>query len=448
MSQPAGGYAAPANLTHRGTASSSSITDVYTFSAKAIGTAPASGTDRYVIVCAAGSRADVATYLKEISIGGVDGFCAVHEASPKWQEYGGVAFGMAKINTGTTADIVITFEDADRCLISWWTVEVEEDAPFGPLRTTKADNADPLSLNITSDDNSIVFAGVHDDESEGTTWTGLTEQSDDVVNYWGLSTAHKEVTTGGSETISANLTTADSMGMSIVFGYKPDSGITYEALTAATDDNPVSNAFTFSSHGLGTAASDRKIILGITALHGSTRTLSSVTIGGVTATITVQANGSSADHQSIVIADVPTGATGDIVVTFSASTTVCGIVGVAVYGLSSSTAVATYTSRSTSSGTAKLCALFDTEVTLNTFVFMMGSCGDNNTTTHTFEANAGHASYNTITEIGDATQVNDDDDIGIAGAVVHDAFLDELFEVDVVYNATVNHRYVASAVFS
>lgn len=79
--------------------------------------------------------------------------------------------------------------------------------------------------------------------------------------------------------------------------------------------------FTFSSQNLGTASSDRYIIVGIgTRKAGTTGQINSVTVGGVSATIVGQTKATGDSNNStagMAIALVPTGTTGDVVVTMS-----------------------------------------------------------------------------------------------------------------------------------
>lgn len=112
---------------------------------------------------------------------------------------------------------------------------------------------------------------------------------------------------------------------------------------------------TFSGENLGTASADRYIIVNVSGRSGvAGRTISSVTIGGVTATESVQAG--DANNKSVAgiyIANVPTGATGDIVVTFSGSK-VCGI------GVYHATNLASTTPTDTGSDTSGTSPLSDT----------------------------------------------------------------------------------------
>src|SRR3990167_11105596 len=76
--------------------------------------------------------------------------------------------------------------------------------------------------------------------------------------------------------------------------------------------------YTFSAENLGVAASDRFIVVTITgrSSDGGARTIDTVTIGGVTATINIQI-ANSGSFNGIATAAVPTGTTGDIVITWS-----------------------------------------------------------------------------------------------------------------------------------
>jgi hypothetical protein len=80
-------------------------------------------------------------------------------------------------------------------------------------------------------------------------------------------------------------------------------------------------AQTFASQSIGTAYTNRLVCVAVGWATGSsnTITLSSATIGGVSATIATQAHGWYSSGTAIIYAVVPTGATGDIVLTFSNS---------------------------------------------------------------------------------------------------------------------------------
>lgn len=99
-------------------------------------------------------------------------------------------------------------------------------------------------------------------------------------------------------------------------------------------------AYTFAAQDIGNATADRRVIVGVHGGGLAGDTLSSVTIGGVAATIVVQAQGED-EIAAIAIADVPDGATADVVCTFS-DTAARAAIGVwSVVGLTSSTPVDT-----------------------------------------------------------------------------------------------------------
>tara|TARA_R110000803_G_scaffold47011_2_gene98382 strand:- start:717 stop:1370 length:654 start_codon:yes stop_codon:yes gene_type:complete len=104
-------------------------------------------------------------------------------------------------------------------------------------------------------------------------------------------------------------------------GIVDDVNLTYLGHTV---DNVDRTVYTFSSLSLGAAAVDRLIVLGVGNTAGWN--ITSITIGGVStsevATIDIEAtSGNIWFHQAVV----PTGTTGDIVVTFSGASERCGL---------------------------------------------------------------------------------------------------------------------------
>lgn len=88
--------------------------------------------------------------------------------------------------------------------------------------------------------------------------------------------------------------------------------------------------YTFSSQNLGTAAAGRYIIVAIEARKSGVDTtllVSSVTVGGVSATIAMQRLVSSTNTNiaALAIAAVPSGTNGNVDVTFSSGMLRCGI---------------------------------------------------------------------------------------------------------------------------
>ena len=125
---------------------------------------------------------------------------------------------------------------------------------------------------------------------------------------------------------------------------------TVEYVATQTAANTSSTSFTFSGCNIGSAAVGRRVFAAIGFYSGTNRTVTSVTIGGVAATIHAQIQGdiasSSAVH-TVVLASVPldAGTTADIVVTMSGSSS-AQIKACATYkvtGLQSDTAIDTDT---------------------------------------------------------------------------------------------------------
>lgn len=92
----------------------------------------------------------------------------------------------------------------------------------------------------------------------------------------------------------------------------------------ANRDTTDLTTYTFTAEPLGAADSARYIIVTIGSRGAAARTINSVTIGGVTATVITQPQ-NSPHTVGIAIAAVPTGTTGDIVIVFSGAEQRCGI---------------------------------------------------------------------------------------------------------------------------
>ena len=106
---------------------------------------------------------------------------------------------------------------------------------------------------------------------------------------------------------------------------------------------------TFASADLGAAASDRLVIVTVAGTRSTSMTISSATINGVSATIIAQATkgGNSVNPTcAIIAATVPTGTSGDIVITLDVSPSTLRISTYRASGLSSSTVHATTTDAS------------------------------------------------------------------------------------------------------
>lgn len=101
--------------------------------------------------------------------------------------------------------------------------------------------------------------------------------------------------------------------------------VTFIGSNSSTIDDTV---FTFSAESIGTAYADRCVHVAVHTRNGgaSAPAVSSVTVGGVSATINVQRGDTGPGvNVAIVTAAVATGTTADIVVTLSVLATCCAI---------------------------------------------------------------------------------------------------------------------------
>lgn len=117
-----------------------------------------------------------------------------------------------------------------------------------------------------------------------------------------------------------------------------------QVATSATD----LTTYTFADQNLDTAAPDRYIVATISGRSndGGARTINSVTIGGVSATINVQTT-DQGNVIGVAVASVPSGTTGDVVVEFSDTMTDAAVALYRVPGITTTTATDTGTSTAT-----------------------------------------------------------------------------------------------------
>ena len=143
-------------------------------------------------------------------------------------------------------------------------------------------------------------------------------------------TGVSNITVGGSTTKTQNgvanikaTTTKTIDGTATI-----SSGIGEMGFLQSTEDASDSTSYTFSDENIGTADGARSIIVVIASRKaGANTVLNSVSIGGVSATITIQQDNSATNSNiaAIAVAAVPSGTTGDIVVAFDSTMSRCAI---------------------------------------------------------------------------------------------------------------------------
>jgi hypothetical protein len=144
--------------------------------------------------------------------------------------------------------------------------------------------------------------------------------------------------------------------MTFPFPFVPSGSSASITYTDKGEDSVNRTTYTFSTKSLGSAAADRKIIVGVSAGGSSSGvTLNSVTVGGISATQIV-ATTDGENMAQIWVASVPTGATGNVVLTFSTDKGRCGIGLWAMYGASSTATDTGFATANPSSDTLNISA--------------------------------------------------------------------------------------------
>ena len=156
----------------------------------------------------------------------------------------------------------------------------------------------------------------------------------------------------------AGLTVNQLSGFNAVTASAPPPSVVFNGCTGSSSDLAT---YTFSSVSVGTATSDRIILVGSTAEDSATTIAHpTFTIGGVNAVEAATTNSAYTVHTGFAIAAVPTGTTTDIVVTYDETLTSAGICSWSLYGFSS--AAFTTSAR----GQLDTGASFNTSVTVTT----------------------------------------------------------------------------------
>lgn len=190
-------------LSYQTSASSTSNTDTYTFSATAIGTAAA---DRRVYVVAYGGATTGSPQIDTCTIGGVLAQRIVRQSSGVSACVSAGIF-VAQVPTGTTADIVVVYTAAmARSAISVWSVT----GGINSLSATDSDDnsSDPATKTLTTTADGFLIAGACNDANTTITWTNATERADAVVETALTYSGADAATTGADISPSADFASA------------------------------------------------------------------------------------------------------------------------------------------------------------------------------------------------------------------------------------------------
>lgn len=141
------------------------------------------------------------------------------------------------------------------------------------------------------------------------------------------------------------------LNLTELVGFGGGGAVVTATPTAVSTNAANQTTYTFSGLSVGAAADDRVVVLLIAGRRGSATpaTVSSCTVAGSSATSAVSNShtvSTTSETVSIQYVELPSGTTGDVVVTWSNSLTGCGVRVFALYG-----ATATPTATSSADGT-------------------------------------------------------------------------------------------------
>lgn len=200
----------PVSIEH--TANAVIVTDLttYTFSNQSLGAASAG---RKIVVGVASRRASAFTFVS-VTIGGVAASAIAGTELAFASGLSRIALYQADVPAGTTGDIVVTCSaETLRCGIGVWAL-----ANANTVVDTGTSITDPATDTLTVPANGAAIGyGFHSGLSAATaTWTGITEDFDEVIE-----TLHTH--TGASAAIAAGGATAISCDWSVA----PDAGAAF-----------------------------------------------------------------------------------------------------------------------------------------------------------------------------------------------------------------------------
>lgn len=211
-----GTFSVPPVASATWTDATSSATDgtTFTFNSRAIGAASA---DRIVVVGVSAGQSGSTVRTCTVTIGGVTATQLVFVAKTSTNSTHVGLFALL-VPTGTTGNIVLTFSGTQvRCGIDVWALTGTAGVvtPANTANNTAASTT-AVSTTITTVAGGAcigMFGDAISGASQTTTWTGLTEDNDSVVELSVFSGAHLNGTAGGSLSISA---TESSTGAGLV----------------------------------------------------------------------------------------------------------------------------------------------------------------------------------------------------------------------------------------
>lgn len=315
---PSSSYAAfqigipPDSATTRYVTTVSSTTDLttYTFSNASIGTA---ASDRYVIVGFSASTGTAGITISSVTIAGITAtlLSKAEYSATSASRVSGIY--MAAVPTGTTATIVVTYSStmARMALNVYRCIGLPTITPHSTASVTGASGT-AYTLDVSGSSAGFVIAQAAVQASTSFTWTGLTEDSDSVIEA-AITQSAASTNTSASGSVPVTATSGVSgnyAACSVYMGVTPTNAYISSNSSAASQ-----SSYTFTNQDLGILATNRIIIVAVTSHSTTSGAVSSVTINGLATTLTASAAGNTALGYAVLQnGSLPSA---DIVVSFS-----------------------------------------------------------------------------------------------------------------------------------
>ncbi|TGS15900.1 hypothetical protein EN852_009715 [Mesorhizobium sp. M2E.F.Ca.ET.209.01.1.1] len=258
--------------------------------------------------------------ITSVTIGGVVAKTVINKVQSGVGLYG---VFYADVPTGTTATIIVTTSaSASNCLCAVYRSTTPGIKPLHALALYNAGASVTLSgLQIAN--GGFVLTNARSGNISGVTTSGSdTLTQDDLRSFSTYKLYSGSILTNSAATINITATAPSAIGITADgASFVPLSGSAYAPVLAGSfSDDTNLTTYTFNSVNIGTANALRQLVICFSWGATNARTVSSVTVGGVAATVVNQV-ASTSGGTAIVRFPLSTGTTANIIITMSAGLT-------------------------------------------------------------------------------------------------------------------------------
>jgi len=306
----------------------SDTTNLASYSFAGVNFGAASGNRRMFVSVQA--RAAAAITLSSATIGGVsaDVIAVTPDAG-----IGIAAIITATVPTGTSGTVAVTFgSSALECRVSAWKSDNGNIACIGTREEAAGSGAgSTITLkDMRTFDEGFIISSIRQAVSGNeitTAWGGsdgvTSDHEADGEATYREEVAHVLTTeeTSGNDIVGSSASSqawaAVATSWAVARSAPPVCDFLKQTSTPSSENG--SGEYTFTAVPFAEPASDRLIIVGFAWVAASARTISSVTIGGVTASLAHSTLTGTAGGTAIYYANVTSGSYGDVVITMNAT---------------------------------------------------------------------------------------------------------------------------------